>query len=1339
MAHWSPDLPPAEVYAWGDERLDGLVRAVNDAPEVALDTETTGLNNMRDHAVIWSLAFGRRRICMKADTLRAFDRTFRDPSRTWIFHNAKFDAHMLANLGFTIAGRWLDTAVMHALLYEETSHKLKDVHKQMFGWSWAGFKQTFGNFPESETARVLYENWDNARQKVVEYASNDAYGTLNVKTKLYDELEKELVFSLFPDEYPNMLAIYEKTEAPFTKVLWKCERAGMKVDFDYLQTIADPVNEELARVQRETTRLAGELVNIDSPAQLRRLFFDKLKLTPTHYTKGGKKGIREPSTDADFLEANADHPICASILRERELGKLKGTYIDTLPTLVDQYRRMHPTYNQDVARCMPAGELVLTNRGYIPVEQVAVGDLVLSHMGVPRAVIELSRHAPAMVYLICFANGNTLRTTGNHEYLTPTGWVRADALRPGDTVIAHTNAEEWSTPAAWDADAPGRRPPATFGETKVVTWMATYPRETYGLTVDIDHSHVTGGLVTHNTGRLSAKNPNCFHPDTEFLTRDGWVRCEDLQEGVEVAEYRPDGTIAFVQPTAHYVFEVDKLVSLRNQHTRLLVTEEHRCLLRHRKTGALRVFHAKDYPEDWQQIHAGTYTSSTHENQLLRADGAPWSAAFIRLILATQADGTYDKSGAISFAFKKERKTRRLLEILTALGAQHTYHVDSYGRARIRLPKQPLVEELQRIMPEKVLGAWVLQLLPWQLNELCDEVVFWDGSWSRKNSYASKDPRNASWVQLAFTLTNRRAHWRVYRAKKRLSYQVDVTQRDDSMTTNIKKETVPYKGKVYCVSVPSTFVLTRLEGQISITGQSQNFPNTDNDKFGIRGAFTCEPGNTLIVIDYCLAPGTRLLHSDLTWKRIDETSVGDELIGFDEELRGSKFKRTRVTSVKHLERPCITVVTDRGTVTASTEHLWVVRPASGDRANLRRWVRTDELQPGDRISFFVPPWETDRSYGAGYLAGAYDGEGWVHQSRVSFAQNEGVVLDRTTDLLRERGFETYNDDTLTCRRRTIANGDALRFLGTIRPARLLPRAAQMWEGRRTWGRNSRPATVLRVEGKGVQSVVAVGTTSRTFIAEGFLSHNCALEMRLLAAAAGEPDMLRIFQEGKDIHMGNASMVFGLPYEDLVKAKKTDKLVKEGKLPPEEMTEYFRECLRRRSQVKSVGFGMNYGLKENKLAQQLGITKDEALDLMRRYMERYPTVEHFYKSAIESCKETCRAYSILGRRRYLPEIWSNKSMIRWQAERRAVNMEIQGGAADVVRLAMLACDALDLEGEHGCYMLAQIHDELVFECPIEEAEEAKGKIIQAMMHPFPKDLPVTLEVSAGTGPNWRDAK
>lgn len=1309
MAHWSPDLPPAEVYAWGDERLDGLVRAVNDAPEVALDTETTGLNNMRDHAVIWSLAFGRRRICMKADTLRAFDRTFRDPSRTWIFHNAKFDAHMLANLGFTIAGRWLDTAVMHALLYEETSHKLKDVHKQMFGWSWAGFKQTFGNFPESETARVLYENWDNARQKVVEYASNDAYGTLNVKTKLYDELEKELVFSLFPDEYPNMLAIYEKTEAPFTKVLWKCERAGMKVDFDYLQTIADPVNEELARVQRETTRLAGELVNIDSPAQLRRLFFDKLKLTPTHYTKGGKKGIREPSTDADFLEANADHPICASILRERELGKLKGTYIDTLPTLVDQYRRMHPTYNQDVARCMPAGELVLTSRGYIPVERVAVGDLVLSHTGVPRAVTELSRHAPRPIYRVHLSNGLELRTTGNHEYHTPTGWVRADALVPGTSVTIHSTAEEWRGIAGWcdfEVSSWGRvrnrktgrvlaqRPKGRWGHLKVtlrrngaqlrgpdkkdvathrlvlrafgsappkgraetrhlngIAWDNTHanlcwgtphenrqdarrhgtmshrraerthlteeavqsirqagrkpsssptaklnyevaekiraeglpprqvaaayeisytaawnilhgkvyrhpersknptaaalaqtfgvsaghiraiqagdaweeeghiegsradfavaqvvevvvesPAETYGLTVAIDHSHVTGGIVTHNTGRLSAKNPNCFHPDTEFLTRDGWVRCADLPEGVEIAEYRPDGTIAFVQPTAHYVFEVDKLVSLRNQHTRLLVTEEHRCLLRHRKTGALRVFHAKDYPEDWQQIHAGTYTSSTHENQLLRADGAPWSAAFIRLILATQADGTYDKSGAISFAFKKERKTRRLLEILTALGAQHTYHVDSYGRARIRLPKQPLVEELQRIMPEKVLGAWVLQLLPWQLNELCGEVVFWDGSWSRKNSYASKDPRNASWVQLAFTLTNRRAHWRVYRAKKGLSYQVDVTQRDDSMTTNIKKETVPYKGKVYCVSVPSTFVLTRLEGQISITGQSQNFPNTDNDKFGIRGAFTCEPGNTLIVIDYS-----------------------------------------------------------------------------------------------------------------------------------------------------------------------------------------------------------------------------------------------ALEMRLLAAAAGEPDMLRIFQEGKDIHMGNASMVFGLPYEDLVKAKKTDKLVKEGKLPPEEMTEYFRECLRRRSQVKSVGFGMNYGLKENKLAQQLGITKDEALDLMRRYMERYPTVEHFYKSAIESCKETCRAYSILGRRRYLPEIWSNKSMIRWQAERRAVNMEIQGGAADVVRLAMLACDALDLEGEHGCYMLAQIHDELVFECPIEEAEEAKGKIIQAMMHPFPKDLPVTLEVSAGTGPNWRDAK
>lgn len=255
-----------------------------------------------------------------------------------------------------------------------------------------------------------------------------------------------------------------------------------------------------------------------------------------------------------------------------------------------------------------------------------------------------------------------------------------------------------------------------------------------------------------------------------------------------------------------------------------------------------------------------------------------------------------------------------------------------------------------------------------------------------------------------------------------------------------------------------------------------------------------------------------------------------------------------------------------------------------------------------------------------------------------------------------------------------------------------------------------------------------------------------IEMRLLAAATvtkdnpeGERDMIRIFLEGKDIHMGNASLVFGLPYDDLNAAKKMEKAIKEGRAKESDLTKYMEECLLRRQEVKSTGFGLNYGMKEHKLAATLRITVEQAQDIINKYMDRYPSVKNFYASCIEETRRTGYAFTILGRRRALPDIVSPLRWLRHAAERRSPNTAIQGSAADIVKMAMILLHKERFDKSHGVHMLAQVHDELKFEGLREALEDAKPRIKEIMEHPLPMDLIVPLTVSGSIGHSWYDAK
>ena len=1005
---WNIDLPAWERYDFGDPKLPEIVQSVQERGLVAIDTETTGLNIMSDRVLFWSLSWDeagtgrRRRLCMEAATLEYFREVFADPTMRWIMANAKFDMHMIANGGHSVAGAILagecaDVAVMHALLNEEKSHALKDMAFDVLGWKWSDFFDTFrpqmvpdeskppkklkgGKLSQPTRKETVGEmllrcNRDDPA-RLNDYASNDAFGTLQLYYALEKQLLSQKTYTLYPEWLPTMADLFFKTEVPFTKVLWKCERNGIFVNPAYMQERRGPMVETINRLERQMVAEAekvaqgmlGESFHSDGspfkPNSLedqKHFYFDLLELRPLSFTGGGKSGVKNPSVDAKFLEHYAQETPMAKYDQERrKLTKLISTYIDGGAKHYDRNYRIHTRYNQDVAR----------------------------------------------------------------------------------------------------------------------------------------------------TGRLSSSEPNCFSGDTEVLTREGWLRLDTLPEQVPVAQWN-NGVVSFVVPTAYVGYrkeQVGRLIRKSNQHIDLAFTPDHRCPLRHRKTGEWRLFTAEEYPEDWQQIHAGHYSGGSYEP----------SEEELIMLCATQADGSWSYN-SVDFSFKKSRKIVRLLGALTKLGWDHTVNTAcTRGRTRICV-KGEAVSRLRRMLGgSKQFGPWVLDLARERLDFFCEEIFRWDGCITRMNHYSSNSKNNADWVQAALLLSGARANVREYQGAKNINYQVDVTHRDYSMTTNVQHEDLGCQ-QVYCVSVPSSYLLVRRNGKACVTGNCQNIPKLEGDIHRLRGAFQATPGNVLIVGDY-----------------------------------------------EQLEMRLLAC----GTVTKDN--------------------------PG-----------------------------------------------------------------------------------------------------------------------------------------------------------GAKDMIQIFLDGKDIHMGNAEMVYGplikqqygwdLTYDFLKEAKKIDGQVKAGKLPPEALTERHHIALEKRNHIKAVGFGINYGMREARLGRNLGISKEAALGIINTYFETYPAVAEFFETIAEDVRQCGFSYTVLGRRRSHTQIFSQNKMDRAAEEREATSMTIQGTAADVVKMAMIKCDKAKLDERLGCYMLLQIHDELVFECKKETADIAKEEIRQCMEHALPTDLIVPLTVSLGIGDSWATAK
>ncbi len=220
-----------------------------------------------------------------------------------------------------------------------------------------------------------------------------------------------------------------------------------------------------------------------------------------------------------------------------------------------------------------------------------------------------------------------------------------------------------------------------------------------------------------------------------------------------------------------------------------------------------------------------------------------------------------------------------------------------------------------------------------------------------------------------------------------------------------------------------------------------------------------------------------------------------------------------------------------------------------------------------------------------------------------------------------------------------------------------------------------------------------------------------IELRVLAHMSGDETMIHAFREGQDIHARTASEVYGVPLEQVTSQM--------------------------RSACKAVNFGIVYGISEFTLAKNIGVSRYEAKDFIDRYFDRYPGVKTYMDEAVKKGHAQGYVTTLMGRRRYLPELMSANFAVRAFGERCAMNSPIQGTAADIIKLSMIAVDRALAEGGFEAKLILQVHDELIVEAPEAEAEAVRDLLRRCMEGVV--ELSVPLRTDIAIGGDWRACK
>jgi len=219
-----------------------------------------------------------------------------------------------------------------------------------------------------------------------------------------------------------------------------------------------------------------------------------------------------------------------------------------------------------------------------------------------------------------------------------------------------------------------------------------------------------------------------------------------------------------------------------------------------------------------------------------------------------------------------------------------------------------------------------------------------------------------------------------------------------------------------------------------------------------------------------------------------------------------------------------------------------------------------------------------------------------------------------------------------------------------------------------------------------------------------------IELRLMAHMSGDVYMIDAFKNNEDIHQLTAAKIFNISADQVTRDM--------------------------RSKAKTANFGIIYGISAFGLSQRLNISRSEAKNLIEGYFRSYPKVKEYMDFSIQIAREKGYVETLMGRRRYLPDINSHNAVVRGFAERNAINAPIQGSAADIIKIAMINIHKEQIKNNLKSKMILQVHDELVFDVFRPELDEIRKMIIHEMEHAYPLDVP--LLVDCGVGENWLEA-
>jgi DNA polymerase-1 len=323
-----------------DRKIDDLINSLKKEKEICFDTETTGLD--ANLAAIVGISFS-----IKTGTasyvpcpenkkeaialLEKFNVLFSDPSKTWIGQNIKYDLLILKNHGFDLVGNIFDTMLAHYVIEPEGKRSMDLLSAKYLGYEPVHIEELIGKKGKNQGNMRDVEI-----EKVKEYAGEDADITLQLKNIFAPQIKTK-----------NVEKVFNEVENPLVKVLADMEFEGVKVDTEFLKEYSKELDKEAKIAEESVYKIAGVRFNLASPKQLGEVLFEKLMLDP----KAKKTKTGQYATGEDVLKKLANQfPIVSDILAFRELTKLKSTYVDSLPLLINpNTSRVHTNYAQAVA------------------------------------------------------------------------------------------------------------------------------------------------------------------------------------------------------------------------------------------------------------------------------------------------------------------------------------------------------------------------------------------------------------------------------------------------------------------------------------------------------------------------------------------------------------------------------------------------------------------------------------------------------------------------------------------------------------------------------------------------------------------------------------------------------------------------------------------------------------------------------------------------------------------------------------------------------------------------------------------------------------------------------